>query len=334
MIEPTKSKKNDDEILEFESNDRNKVPNKQDDLGLGTKIVEKDARWVNPDGTFNVKREGIPWYHKRGVYHYTQELSWPKFIGMILLAYLGINLVFTILYLLIGTHQINGMGQGELGKFWEAFFFSVQTFTTVGYGGLSPNGFAAHIVASIESMSGWMGFAIAGALMFGRFSRPRVKILYSHNIIIAPYADGKGLMFRMVNKLDNQLIEVNVSVIMSINGTESQAGKRQFYQLKLERSKVDFFPTSWTVVHPINDESPMKNLSIEDLDNRKTEYLLLIKAWDESFNQTVYTKHSYVSEELVNGAKFKSMTDMDGRSEVVLHLDKINDIELLLNSEF
>jgi inward rectifier potassium channel len=219
----------------------------------------------------------------------------------------------------------------------DAFFFSSQTLTTVGYGRIAPIGFGASSVAAIESLMGLLIFALATSLLYARFSRPIAHILYSDKAIIAPYLDVTAFMFRIVNERANQLIDLQVEVAISV--LEKQANDkviRKYYGLKLERSRVNFFPTNWTIVHPITQESAMFGLSKEELLKRDAEFLILIRATEDTFNQTVHSRISYHAREMVFGAKFTSMVfdrDNDGMSN--LDLTKLSDIEeVVLASEY
>ncbi len=299
------------------------------DLGFGTRIVDPKTRLLNRDGTFNVKRRGLSFFRGLHLYHVLISISTFRFIGIVFLAYFLINCLFAGIYLLIGVEQLNGLkGLGYIDHFWEAFFFSAQTFTTVGYGSIHPSGFAANMVASIESMLGWLAFALATGLVYGRFSRPKAKLLFSDNAIIAPYKDMLAFQFRIANLRKSQLIEVEVQVVMTRVETTSGGGKiRKFYELALERNKVNFLSLSWTIVHPITDTSPMKGWTPQDTHQSDTEYLVLIKGYDDIFNQTIYTRSSYRYNEIIWGAKFENMYDSQEEGITTLHLESINKMQ-------
>ena len=211
----------------------------------------------------------------------------------------------------------------------DAFFFSSQTLTTVGYGRIAPVGMGASSVAAIESLLGLMLFALATGLLYGRFSRPVARILYSEKAVVAPYLDITGFMFRVVNERANQLIDIQVEVIMAYLETQPN-GKviRKYEALSLERSKVNFFPTNWTIVHAITEDSPMFGMSQEKLLEQDTEFLILIKATEDTFNQTVHSRSSYHIREIVFGAKFAPMfSDAIGSGVVSLDLSKLSDYQ-------
>jgi inward rectifier potassium channel len=192
--------------------------------------------------------------------------------------------------------------------FLNSFFFSVQTFTTVGYGRLNPTGDIESFIAGIESLTGLMGFALATGLLYGRFSRPNAKIIYSKNAIIAPYKGINAFEFRIANARDNQLIEVDIQVMLSMNDkSKGREGKRIFHNLQLERAKVTFFSLTWTIVHPIDNESPLNGMTEKELKEADAEFLILLKAFDDTFSQTVHSRSSYKYNEVIWGASFKSV---------------------------
>jgi len=289
------------------------------DLGFGTRTQEKGARLLNQDGTFNIERRGLKRDWSTNIYHTLITMSWSRFSLLVLSIYLFANLIFANLYLIAGSDSLDGTkGLNTLSKFWNAFFFSAQTITTVGYGKITPQGFFPNAIASIESMIGLLGFALATGLLYGRFSRPVAKIIYSHNALIAPYHEGRGFMFRLANARKNQLIEAEIQAVLSLNEMIHGKSTRTFHVLKLEREKINFIFSSWTIVHPIHEDSPFHNLSLEDLINAEAEITILLKAFDDSFSQTVYSRSSYKAEEFVWGAKF---SNIHGRTKNGAYVD-------------
>jgi inward rectifier potassium channel len=308
------------------------------DLGFGTQISDPDTRLLNRDGSFNVKREGATFWSRLNIFNRLMVCSWGRFIALIISFYLILNLIFAGIYEIVGVEFLQGADlTSPKSRFMDAFFFSSQTLTTVGYGRIAPIGFWASAVAAIESLLGLLIFALATSLLYGRFSKPIARILYSRNAVIAPYLDVTGFMFRIVNERANQLIDLQVEVAMSIL-EEQPDGKRirRYYSLELERNKVNFFPANWTIVHPITQESPMFGLGQEELLKRDAEFLILIKATEDTFNQTVHSRTSYHAREIVAGAKFSPMvSDTIGAGVAYLDLSKLSDYqEVSLSSEY
>ncbi|GAB4136267.1 MAG: ion channel [Bacteroidia bacterium] len=297
----------------------------QNDLGFGTRTGA--GRNMNKDGSFNVVRKGEPGFRPYEIYHELITMSWLKFFILILSCYSFFNLIFAFLYYWTGVEHLTGIETNisEKAKFLEAFFFSSQTLTTVGYGRIAPLGSLTSSIAAVESMIGLLGFALATGLLYGRFSKPQAKILYSSNAIVAPYRDGKAIMFRLVNQRRNQLIEVEVELSLTYIHPETKT--RTFHFLELERNRINLFPLSWTIVHPLDENSPLYEFTAEDLLDSKAELIVLLKAFDDTFSQTIYSRTSYKAEEVIFGAKFLPMFSQlpDGRTALDLNL--INTME-------
>ena len=276
---------------------------KFNDFGLGEKSSSNGYRALNKDGTFNISKTNIPFFERLNFFHSLVTMKWSRFFGLIILGYFIVNLLFATIYSIIGVEHLTGTkGLTPFEQYMEAFFFSAQTITTLGYGRVAPLALAANIVAAIESMLGLLSFALATGLLYGRFSKPNTKIKYSDKAVIAPYRNINGFMFRVVNPQKNQLLEVEINVSLSVKRDDSDL--RNFYNLELERKKVMFFPAMWTLVHPIDKESPMHDLSKEDLLIKDAEFIVMLKAFDESSSVPVYSRTSYKADELFWGEKF------------------------------
>ncbi len=301
------------------------------DLGFGSKVaMETRSRLLNRDGSFNVSRTGLSVLRSLSIYHYLLKMSWKSFFGITFSLYLGTNLLFALAFLLCGPGALHGvMGRTTTERFAEAFFFSVQTFTTIGYGRVNPLGLAANSLVAVEAIVGLMGFAVATGLVFARFSRPNAQILFSKHAIIAPYRGITAFEFRIINERSNQLLEVEVTVLFS--RMEDNQGKRirRFHELPLERKKVMFFPLNWTIVHPIDETSPLYGATQEDLAESNAEFLILLTGIDENFSQTVHTRSSYKYDEVIVGAKFGDMFQQSTDGHTSVDLRRIHDIEIL-----
>jgi len=314
-------------LLRYKNDKYLKQEESRQELGFGKQVGEAQ-RLVNRDGSFNVKRVGSSILDRINIYHELITCTWPQFFMIVVVYFMVVNLLFAGLYNLIGMEHLQGADMSTpTMRFMDAFFFSAQTLTTVGYGRIAPTGLLMSTVASLESLLGLMGFAIATGLLYGRFSRPIAHILYSDKAVVAPYLDMTGLMFRIVNARDNQIIDLSVEVNLSMLQKDEHGRKtRSYNRLHLERSQVNFFPGSWTIVHPITDESPLFGMSQEELLEKHAEFLILIKGTEDTFNQTVHSRSSYHAEEVIFGQKFVSMFgEIDSSGHVVLDLSKLSE---------
>jgi inward rectifier potassium channel len=300
------------------------------DLGFGAIVVrESRRRLLNRDGSFNVRREGARFWESLSAYHYLLTISWPRFFAIVVSAFLCTNAVFAVIYVLAGPDSLSGThATAPGGPFGEAFFFSVHTLATIGYGNIAPATLAAHIIVTCETLIGLVGVAVIAGISFGRFSRPEARILFSRNAVIAPYRGGRAFMFRIVNQRSNQLVDLSARVLLSRRLRDSAANDRELITLPLERDSIAFFPLSWTIVHPINAESPLSDWGAEDFSACEVEFLVLLNGFEETFSQTVHTRSSYKADEVVWGARFRSMfnpTDEDG--VISVDIRKLDEVE-------
>jgi len=286
-------------------------------------------RAINKDGSFNVRRRRTRWRDVHP-YLYVINIGWTSFLSLVFASYLLVNTVFASIYYAIGPDAIQGPdAQNYSNRFYGAFFFSAHTLTTVGYGNLAPHGMAANIVAALEAMVGLMGFAVATGLLFGRISRPSARIGFSEKMIIAPYLSGTSIQFRIVNLRPNMLMELEASVLMmTVEGPPGSLARR-YDRLTLERERVYYLPLTWTIVHPIDANSPLLGKTAADLERLQAEFLILIKAYDDTFSQTVHSRSSYRYDEIVWNAKFKTAFHIDEGGDVVLDVDEVSTFNLL-----
>lgn len=302
------------------------VEKKSHELGFGNKA--KSVRLLKNDGSFNVKRTGLPFFQNLHIYHALIEMSWLKFAAITLLFYSFMNVTFAVLYVWVGIEHLSGVsGNTITEQFWEAFFFSAQTLTTVGYGRISPEGFATSMIAAVESMIGLMGFAIVTGILYGKFSRPTARIIFSEKAIIAPYKGINAFEFRIVNERKNQLIEVEVQVLIAMNKMIDGQRKNIFLDLPLETKKVNFFPLPWTIVHAIDENSPFFGITAQELIEAEAEFIIMVKAYDDTFSQNIYKRYSYMAAEIIWGAKFNVIYKNDDDGVVNLMMDKFQEIE-------
>ncbi|HJQ09824.1 MAG TPA: ion channel [Gemmatimonadaceae bacterium] len=301
------------------------------DLGFGAEVARGTRqRLLNRDGSFNVQREGLSPLTSLGLYQWLLRISWPNFLLFIAVYYVAVNLLFAGAYLLCGPGALQtSTGTFVNEPFYRAFFFSVDTFATIGYGNIYPVGVTANVLVAIEALLNIVSVALVTGVVFARFSRPSARIIYSRYAVVAPYREQTALEFRIANARSSQLIDVQVQAILTkMERTPAGSTVRRFYELPLERQRVVFFPLSWTVVHPIGPESPMWGLKHEDLVASDAELLVLLIATDETISQSVHSRSSYEADEIVWGAKFANMfLRSESEGIIGMNLSRIHEIE-------
>lgn len=299
-----------------------KGPEEKGDLGFGAVVSSASRkRLLNADGSFNVRRVGLPWAEAVSLYHSALTLRWPQFFGWVVLIYITINVLFAGLYVLCGDAALVGTGAALMGgTFARAFFFSVETFATIGYGNISPAGAMAHSIMTVEALVGVLAQALITGLFFARFARPTAAITFSSKAVIAPFKDGKALMIRMANRRKNELIELKASLSFSYIDGSTGSALRRYRPLSLDRAEVTFFPLAWTIVHPITPASPLWGMDHHAFVERDVEILLLLAGTDDTFATTVHARTSYKPEQIVWGEKFTNIFNPPD-NEGVMSLD-------------
>ncbi|WP_075341683.1 ion channel [Tenacibaculum agarivorans] len=300
---------------------------KSKDPGFGYKSAKNVKGTINKDGSSNIihinRRFGI-----EDLYTFFIALSWWQFFLLVILGYTALNIVFGIIYTLIGIEQITPSTGNTFRDFLNGFFFSAQTLTTVGYGGIAPKGLTANMIAAFEALIGLISFSFITGLLYGRFSKPKAAIRFSNNLIVRDFNDGRALMFRLMNSRKTLMIEPKVTVNLSINEQdETGQYKRSFFRLSLERDKITYLPTIWTIVHPIDEMSPLYHLTNEEIKNLDAGLYIMIQYHEESFGQTVYQATSYKFSQILTDVKYAPSSNFDEDGYTVLDHEKLSDVE-------
>ena len=304
--------------------------------GFGERGTQSGGRFFRKDGKPNIIRKGINFFDQLSWYHTMLSMPRWKFWLWLIIPYIIVNAIFAFLYFSIGVEHLDGMQKGTpWHNYIEAFFFSFQTFTTVGYGHVSPEGTLTSSVAAFESFLGVLTLALAAGVFYGRFSKPRSFLKFSDIALIAPYKDGRALMFRTAPYKNNHLNDAEVKLTMGMRVMRNGEEKNEFYTLSVEFSKINALVLNWTIVHPINEDSPIYGMSLDDLKKAQAEVLVYLKAFDEGFANTVVARTSYIADEFIEGAKFRPMYQRSSSGEAtILHIDKLNNYEEVKLPEF
>jgi inward rectifier potassium channel len=295
------------------------------DPGVGVNYKGKFKRIINNDGSFNVHKHGHKW-NIRDSFQYLVSLNWGVFLSLVIGAFIALNAVFATIYTLVGIEHILGHNPA-MNDWFTCFFFSVETLTTIGYGHLSPDGLLMNLVVSCEAIFGLLGFALATGIMYARFSRPTARIKYSDTLLITPYKDITSLQFRLANRRDNVLMDAEIKLVLTLTEHHGDNRKRQFYELDLESDMITFFPLTWTVVHPITEESPLFHMTLKDLKRFETEILISFKAFDDAYSETIYSRYSYTHNEIEENKKFVPAFIIKPSGKTILDLNKLSIVE-------
>ena len=301
-------------------------PAQSEDLGFGSVVGgASQRRLLNRDGSFTARRVGFGVLSYVNGYHVLLTTSWPRFLGIVAAAYGALNALFGAAFLACGPLALGGLGDDEMGgPFLRAFFFSVETFATIGFGAVYPVSAMANWLVTLESLIGLLFVALLTGVVFARFARPTAAVMFSSTAVVAPYQGVTGFMFRIANSRSNQLMELEAKVLYS----RLDGSGRRYDQLKLERTKVVFFPLSWTIVHPIVEDSPLHGKSFEDLLAEDAEFDILLSGIDETFAQQVHARSSYKPGEIRYGAKFTNIYNpvaQDGTLSI--NLARLSEVE-------
>ena len=295
--------------------------------GFGTNASDYGGRFVNKDGNPNIEIRGVGFLERISWYHTMLALPRWKFLVILFSFYILINFVFACIYYFVGVEYLNGItSQSDLEKFGSAYFFSAQTFTTVGYGHISPKGFLTSSIAAGEALVGLLSFAIATGLFYGRFSKPTAYLKFSGNALIAPYKDIIALMIRVAPYKNTTLTDAEAKVTLGMVIEENGKMVNKFFPLELEFDRANALTLNWTIVHPITENSPLYNFTPEDYASANGEIIIFIKAFDDMFSNTVVDRSSYTIKEVVVGAKFVPMYHRNSTGKrTVLDLEKLTD---------
>ncbi|MDO7850345.1 ion channel [Hymenobacter convexus] len=298
------------------------------DPGIGEKFSRRTQRAINHDGTFNVRRRGGP--HQHDPYQWLITMPWWPFIGVVVVFFTVLNVGFALAYLILGLDDLPGVAapHGWWQDFLSALFFSIQTFTSVGYGHVYPGSNGTGFLSSVEALVGVLTFALATGLLYGRFSRPTARILFSRTALISRRADGTPcLQFRIANLRNSILIDLQARVLLK---TVDQATHDQRYDLlPLERSSISFFPLTWTLVHDITPESPLHELQPDDYARLGIEIIIQLKGYDDTFAQDVHARNSYTHDEIEWHRRFIRAYEVGDDGIAVVNLDQVHNTEAL-----
>ncbi len=301
--------------------------NEIQDPGIGTQFNARTQRIINKDGSYNIiKHSGSKGI--RDIFKYMLEISWLKFFGLLFLGYIAMNIVFTAAYYFCGTDHISGIDPNGPPAIVQTFFFSIQTFTTVGYGALAPSGVLAQSLATVEAFVGFLSFSLATGLAYGRFSRPNSKIIFSDHVLYSKYKDGYSIKVKLANERDNVLLEMTSKMILTMDKVMPNGEiTKSYYNLPLEIDRIELLPYTWTLVHKIDEESPFWGKDKREICGLNPEFLILIKGFDETFSQHVHSKRSFVMTDMLWHKQFLKIFSPNKDGIIEFDINDINKID-------
>jgi inward rectifier potassium channel len=256
------------------------------------------------------------------IYHNVLTVSWPWFFFQLAAAFIVVNLIFGMLYAV----DRNGIINARPGSFADAFFFSVQTLGTLGYGAMAPRTLYTNLLVTVESFSGILTIALFTGIIFARFSRPFARVLFSNVAVVAPFDGVPTLMFRVANQRGEAIIDASVTVTLARQHTTLEGvTMRRFQELKLMRSNSSLFALSWTVMHPINLDSPLYGLTPEDMEAQDMEIVVMLNGLDEILADRIYARHAYWADEIVWNRRFVDVISLNNHGHRLVDLTLFHD---------
>jgi inward rectifier potassium channel len=286
----------------------------------------RTVRIENKDGRFVVHGTGAWYHHWRDPYHLLLTVPWIGFMGIVSLAYLSLNTLFALAYL-AGGDCLNG---AQKGNFSDAFFFSVQTLASIGYGAIYPKTFYANSIVTIEAIASLLLIAVVTGLAFARFSRPIAKVLFSQFIIITSHNRQPTLMFRVANERHNFILEATAQIYLILDEVTAEGDFiRRIHELKLLRRRTPSLLLTWTIMHPINQASPLYGLTTEDLVQRHANISVLVGGVDETVAYTITARHVYATDEILFDYRFEDIIHNTESGERLFDYSRFHQVQRL-----
>lgn len=250
----------------------------------------------------------------RDLYYFFLIAKWPVLIGMLAGFYLFVNGFFAALYVIGGDCILNA----RPGSWWDAYFFSVQTWATIGYGAMAPKTPYADVLVAIESFCGLMSMSLVTGLVFSKFARPRSKVRFTDKILISRFDAEPVLMFRLGNTRGNQIAEARIRVVYAAESVTAEGQTfRRLIDLPLVRESNSLFSLTWLVMHVINEKSPLYGMLDQDFMDRKVQFIVSLSGTDEEFNQTVHARNIYDIGAIERGTRFEDVISIENGLRVI-----------------
>jgi inward rectifier potassium channel len=293
-------------------------------MAENTNYNPKVSRIVNRDGkAVKMKRSGIKRISRNDLYVNSLASSWFGLIFAIVLFYTIINTIFAGLYLI----QDGAIENARAGSFKDAFFFSVQTLATIGYGKMVPATSFANILVAIEALVGLSGLAVVTGVIFSKISKPSARILFGNNALISSYKNSDCFIFRLGNLRTSQIVDPIIKAVFICDELlEDGSVRRAFHDLKLIRNNVPILMPSWTLRHQIDKYSPLLAMKKEDLERKNIEIIVSLIGFDETLSQNVHAHHSYIASEIKFGGDFVDIITWNNSGHINVDYKRFHDV--------
>jgi inward rectifier potassium channel len=260
-------------------------------------------------------------------HHYAMTASWPAFFATLALIFTLLNLFFASLYWLCSYFGDAPIANARPGAFLDYFFFSVETLATVGYGDMHPRSLCGHFIATVATFTGICSMAITAGLTFARFSQPRARLLFARNPVIGVHNGAPTLMLRFANERHNAITEASARLWLARNETTIEGSFfRRYYPLKLTREENPIFALSWTLMHVIDESSPLLGWEQENFDASDANLIVIFSGHDESSKQSVRGRRIYASKDVLVGCEYEDISRIDEHGAVTFDYHKFHDV--------
>ena len=285
----------------------------------------KLQKMIRPDGTLNFKIKGLSFFKRAELHNLLLSLSWPVFVVLVFFIYLAINIIFTFLYFFSGTTGFSGSNTIAHSQLLiKIFYFSAQTLCTGYFTDTIPVSLRSTSLAAVEAVVGLFLFALITGLLYSRFAKPSAKILFSDNILIHPHKQGTAMFIRMANIKRNQLLKVNAEAILMMRIEQDGVQKNIFYDLVLEQQSIAMLLLTWTMVHVIDENSPLDLLTPEDIIAGNGEIIVVVEGSDDILSQSVFARASFTGHNILTGYQFQEITSVSKENVLTIDISKIN----------
>lgn len=285
------------------------------------------SKIIRPDGRLHFKVKGLPTWDTLEIHNLLLSINWGGFILIVFVNYVVINTIFTGLYLWSGIHGLSDMNGSSAMVFFKVFYFSAQTLCTGYFTNTIPVSLQSTSLAAIEAVVGLFLFALITGLLYSRFSRPNSKIIFSDKILIGEFREEKALMVRIANIKRNQLLKVNAELILLLRIEVDGMKKNMFYNLPLVQQSIGMLLLTWTIVHVIDDESPLNSLTVEDIEASEGEIIVVIEGSDDILSQNVFARCSFSADDIAVDGRFEDITYSDRNNVLTIDISKMNNIK-------